>query len=222
VDHIDPRLASALAVQLERWRTTLASGAERVGWKLGVGERERIGSGPVIGHLTSATQLEPGAVYLAGSGRVVALHADAEVALELGLDVEPDADPDDVLAAIAGCGAALELVDLGGPPDDPQRIVAANVFHRAYAFGSLDQRWPAEGIEGRLIVNGEIRASAAATDDLAERVRVVAVLLAAMGERLQAGDRIIMGSIVQVPVDPGDSVTADVGALGRVYLTIAP
>jgi hypothetical protein len=40
---IDPRLAAALASQLERWRATLAGGAARVGWKLGVGEGERIG-----------------------------------------------------------------------------------------------------------------------------------------------------------------------------------
>jgi 2-keto-4-pentenoate hydratase len=44
--------------------------------------------------------------------------------------------------------------------------------------------------------------------------------LAAVGERLQPGDRLITGSVVQAPVRPGDRVTADLGPLGRVGLTI--
>jgi hypothetical protein len=65
VTEVDPRLVAALTEQLSRWRMALAHGAERVGWKLGMGEGERIGPGPVIGHLTSATRLEPGAAYRA-------------------------------------------------------------------------------------------------------------------------------------------------------------
>jgi len=41
-----------------------------------------------------------------------------------------------------------------------------------------------------------------------------------MGERLEAGDRIITGSVVQVPIKGGDQVTADLGPLGRVEITI--
>jgi 2-keto-4-pentenoate hydratase len=205
---MDPRLSSALAVQLEDWRGALRSGAERVGWKLGMGERERIGSGPVIGHLTSATQLEPGAVYRPEGA--VALHADAEVALVLAEG-----------GAITGYGAALELVDLGSPPDDAESIVAANVFHLAFALGPLDRSLPPDGVAGRLIVNGEVRASASASPDFANLVSSVGELLDVMGERLQAGDRLITGSVVQVPVEPGDEVVAELGALGRAELTIA-
>ena len=43
----------------------MREGAERVGWKLGVGERERIGGELAVGHLTSATRLDPGATYVA-------------------------------------------------------------------------------------------------------------------------------------------------------------
>jgi len=220
VTDADPRLTSALAVQLGQWRTTLSAGAERVGWKLGVGERESIGSGPVIGHLTSATRLEPGAVYRADG--LVALHADAEVGLELRLDVSPDADRESACDAIAGFGAALELVDLGAPPDDPESIVATNVFHRAFALGSLERSLPADGVEGRLIVNGEPRASATASQDFAGLVSSAAALLGEVGERLRAGDRLLMGSVVQLPVEPGDEVIADLGALGRTHLAIAP
>ena len=217
MSEIDSRLASALAVQLDGWRETLRSGAARVGWKVGVGDRERIGGGPVIGHLTSATQLEPGSAYRAAGD--ADLHADAEVALELGCDVDPDADAGAAHAAIAGYGAALELVDLG-EPGDAEAIVAANVFHRAFALGPSRPSPPAGGVRARLLVNGEVRADAASEADLAELVQVVARLLGAIGERLQAGDRIITGSVVQVAVRPGDEVVADLGDLGRVELVV--
>jgi 2-keto-4-pentenoate hydratase len=112
--------------------------------------------GPVLGHLTSATLLAPGATFRADG--VVALHTDAEVFVELGAG-----------GTIAGYGAALELCDLG-PPDGAEAIVASNVFHRA--------------------------------EDV--------------GERLRAGDRIITGSVVQVPLGPADQVSADFGAPGLV------
>jgi 2-keto-4-pentenoate hydratase len=142
VSDVDPRLVSALTAQLGLWRVALAEGAERVGWKLGVGDAERIGEGPVIGHLTSATQLEPGAAYRAEG--VVDLRADAEVALRLGADVGPDVDRETAAAAIAGFGAALELVDLGAPPPgNPEHIVATNIWHRAFALGPVAQTWSA-------------------------------------------------------------------------------
>jgi 2-keto-4-pentenoate hydratase len=217
---VDPRLAAALTIQLEQWRATLDSGALRVGWKLGIGDSERIGEGPAVGHLTSATQLEPGSMHWGRGG--ARLHADAEVGIELGADVAPNADRNASRAAIAGYGAALELVDLGAPPGSAEEIVAANVFHRAFALGSLDRPWPSDGVEGRLIVNGEARASAAAPPDYADLLLAVAALLDAVGERLRAGDRMLMGSVVQVPIAAGDEVIADLGTLGRVGLTIAP
>lgn len=88
---IDARLAAALAVQLEQWRATLRAGADRVGWKLGMGDRERIGDEVAIGYLTSATLLDPGGAYHAGCDGD--LHADAEVAFELGRDLEPMLSP---------------------------------------------------------------------------------------------------------------------------------
>ena len=81
---IDPRLAAALAVQFEQWRAALR-GAERVGWKLGIGDGERIGDEVAIGHLTSATLLDPDATYAAGAP--ADLRADAEVALRIGQPV---------------------------------------------------------------------------------------------------------------------------------------
>jgi 2-keto-4-pentenoate hydratase len=52
-------------------------------------------------------------------------------------------------------------------------------------------------------------------------VQAAARIVAAVGERLQAGDRIITGSVVQVGLEPGDEVIAELGALGRLRLVIA-
>lgn len=187
---------------------------------MGIGERESIGPGPVIGHLTSATQLDEGAVYRAQG--VGALYADAEVGLTLGRDVGPEADCGTARDAIAGYGAALELVDLGSPPDDPESIVAANVFHRAFVLGPLDRGPPpTRSVDGRLIVNGRVRAEAVASPDFGEIVRSVAALLGAIGERLNAGDCLITGAIVQLPVEPGDEVVAALGPLGTAGTRIA-
>jgi 2-keto-4-pentenoate hydratase len=214
---VDPRLSRALEAQLEQWRAALGAGAVRVGWKLGMGDAERIGADPPTGHLTSASLLEPGGLYRGPPAG--ALHADAEVAVEMGEDVAPDADADTARRAIAAYGGALEIVDLADASHDAEAIVAANVFHRAVAFGPWHRELPS--VEARLVVGGEVRAAAPAPLDLADAVRGAARVLGAVGERLRAGDRIITGSVVQVPIAPGDDVVADLGALGRVGLTIA-
>jgi 2-keto-4-pentenoate hydratase len=213
---VDPRLAAALNAQLEDWRSALAKGARRVGWKLGTGERESIGGDVVTGHLTSTTCLPSGSIYRAGGDR--ALHADAEVAVVLSAPVEGD-EPAAVRDSIGGYAAALELVDLAGT-DDPERIVAENIFHRAVSFGPVQGALPSD-LEGRLLVGGETRAAGAARGDYVSLVAAVARQLRAVGERLEAGDRIITGSFVQVRIGVGDHVVADLGPLGRAELSVA-
>jgi 2-keto-4-pentenoate hydratase len=206
---VDPRLEAALGEQLRRRRAVLAGGARHVGWKLGMGDRERIGGSVAVGYLTSATVLEPGATYAAAAG--ADLHADAEAVVELGGDTG---------AEIARYGAAIEIVDLGPLPGEPESVVAANVFHRAVAFAELAAA-PSADLEVRVSVNGDPRASARWPDDLPDRIAAAARVLASVGERLRAGDRVITGSIVQVAVGPGDEVVADFGGLARLRLRIS-
>ena len=100
------------------------------------------------------------------------------------------------------------------------RIVEANVFHRAFALGGSTRAALDPVTCGRLLVNGEERAAAPVGDGHEERVRAVADMLAAVGERLLPGDVLITGSVVQVPVRPGDEVVADLGELGSVRLHV--
>jgi hypothetical protein len=201
VSPVDPRLVAAFRRQLER----RPAGARRLGWKVGGGERESIGGELAVGHLTYATQLEDGAVYSGGGEK---LYADVEVAVKLGRQERID-----------GYAVALEINDLAAD-GDAEAIVADNIFHRAVAFGPFSATPPAGG-EAALVVNGERRAAAAVRVDVAAKVAAVARVLDAVGERLEPGDLVITGLIVNTPVAPGDDVAAEIGPLGRVRLRIS-
>jgi 2-keto-4-pentenoate hydratase len=135
------------------------------------------------------------------------LHADIEVAVELGDDLRP-----------ARYGVALEICDLAedGSIED---VVVGNDYHRAVAFGPFAPTLPRD-LEGALIVNGKRRAAGGVADDLDDRVAAVGRVLAAVGESLRPGDRVITGLIVNTPVASGDHVMAELGALGRVSLRV--
>jgi 2-keto-4-pentenoate hydratase len=139
----------------------------------------------------------------------------AALTVQLGPDLGPGADPATAAWAITGVAVALELVDLAGPADDPVSVVAANVYHRAVAFGRSRPAPLPAGIQGRLLVDGRVIEAAPVPAGVTDRVGAAARLLAAMGERLLPGDRVLTGSVVQVPVGPGHLVGAELGPLGR-------
>ncbi|HVD26677.1 MAG TPA: hypothetical protein VNB86_11875 [Gaiellaceae bacterium] len=201
---IDERLTFALQQQLLEWRAELATGAERVGWKIGRGT-EAEPWGPVLGHLTSATRLDPGGVFRAAG--TIDLRVDGELAIEVGPEGEA-----------GGFAAALELVDLDRPADDVEAVVASNVFHRAFVLSASLPHLP-DPLRARVLVDGVRRAEGAAAYEPA-LLRRAAELLAAAGERLEPGDRVITGAIVQVPVAAGNEVEVDLGDLGRLSVSI--
>ncbi len=198
---VDPVLVAAVRNQL----ASLPPDVARIGWKVGAGDAERIGDEPIaVGYLTEASLLEQGSTYHGGGE----LRVDVEVALELGGG-----------GNVVGYAAALEVCDFAnaGPPP---RVVAENVFHRAVAFGPFVPALPAE-LEAALFVNGERRCARPVDSDPVGRVAQVDRVLQAIGERFEPGDRLITGSILQAPVEPGDAVVADLGALGRVGIEVA-
>jgi 2-keto-4-pentenoate hydratase len=215
---IEPLLAAALHEQLARRQAALRQGAEHVGWTLGMGNRESIGGEIAVGYLTSTTLLVPGSHYRA-DGDGADLRADAEIVVELRADIDPRAVESDV---VGGYGAALEIVDLGVLPDEPRSVVAANVFHRAVALSEVHPALPAD-LRAELVVGDEVRASSTAPDEpeLLRRIAAAARVLDAVGVQLRAGERIITGSIVQMPVEAGDDVIAVLGDLGAIRLSIS-
>ena len=218
---VHPRIVAALDAQLAHWRAAIDAGAQRVGWKMGLGVEPveaLIGGDPVIGYLTSATVIDSGQAYSASASRE--LHAETELAIVVGDDVAGDVDLDGARDAIAGCAVALELVDVAAPPHDLEGIVEANVYHRAVALGPPRPWIRGQRSVARALVNDRPVEEATLADDYAPTVRAVAQLLAAVGERLQAGDRILSGSLTHVPVAPGDHVAAIIDDLGSLDATI--
>jgi 2-keto-4-pentenoate hydratase len=199
----DARIVSALHEQLAERRRLVDDGAARVGWKAALGIEE-VENRPVIGYLTSVTQLPSGAAHSAAGA--AELCVDAELAVEVGCD-----------GAIARYAAALELVDLGQGRGGVESVLRANVLHRAFVLGPSHDD-PVR--EARVYLNDELRAEGVAEFDLEERTEVVAYWLSALGEHLEPGDRIITGSIVQVAVAPGDEIAVDIGNLGRLKVSI--
>jgi 2-keto-4-pentenoate hydratase len=208
----DPRIVEALVEQLTEWRRSLDAGASRVGWKIGINVPEaqrKLGiKEPVIGHLTSTTQLSDGATFDASSA--AELRVEPEVALHMGANGE-----------IAGYGAAIEIVDTGNAPGDVEAIVATNIFHRGFLLAEAQPAMPA-GLEAELRVDDELRASGDAPPHYTDVVELVSRLLRDAGEELRSGDVIIAGSLTSPQaVRQGERVNVGLGPLGSLTVSIA-
>jgi 2-keto-4-pentenoate hydratase len=211
----DERVFRGTAAHLERWRSLLGDGAQRVGWKVGLNPpaaQERAGiSEPVVGHMTDRTVVPAGGVY-EGTERATELHVEPEIFVEVGDD-----------GSIAGIGPALEIVDMDLDVADIEAVLAGDIFHRGVVFGELDETGAGgdlDGLSARIVHNGEVVAEpnpAEVIGDVQVLVDLVARTLAEHGESLQRGDRIITGTLMPAPkVAKGDEFALDLGSSGAV------
>jgi 2-keto-4-pentenoate hydratase len=220
----DERIARGMATQLEARSRRQQAGERHLGWKVGFGTpqaMDRLGtSAPLVGPLAQHARLEPGAtVSLAGWATPT---LEPEIAVHLGADVAAGADRATLAEAVAGLGAAIELVDLDPDADDPEHILGCGIFQRHVMLGAVNDARSADGVTLQVRVNGEEAAAVAddvtaATGDLLDVIAGVATTLEAAGERLRAGDVVIAGSIVPaLAVGPGDEVEVRLEPLGRL------
>jgi 2-keto-4-pentenoate hydratase len=216
---IDPRLRAAMREQLAHRRVTLAAGADHIGWKLGVGERESIGGSIAVGYLTTATRLRANSEYLA-DGLGADLHADVELAVRLGSDLDPRGGADAVIGAIDAYAVALEIVDLAPFLREAEAVVATNVFHRAVAFGPHKPPLLHGPAKTTARINGQVHDDVVTDVAVGPRLIDATRILAAVEQRMCHGDWIITGSIIQVPVATGDVVEAEIERLGSTRLTV--
>jgi 2-keto-4-pentenoate hydratase len=206
------RIRRGTEALLTRRRQILAQGAEPIGWKIGFNVsavKEQLGiDRPVVGFLTTDTLLAPETDWsLDDNGPVV---VESEVAVDIGPDGR----------SIAALLPALELADMPDLELEIEQILAGNIFHRGVAFGPRVEA-PAPGT-GQIVVNGETQHTLTAAETsarLEEMVEVVASRLAAAGEELRHGDRIITGVLAPPhKASPGDTVRLELEALGSVEL----
>src|SRR5260370_28190177 len=128
----DARVVRGIRAQLEMRRARLAAGDAALGWKVGCAAPEMLKrvdrSGPLVGFLTCNALVQSGAsIPLTGWTKPV---AEPEIAVYVARDVLAGADRDTAKAAIAGISPAIEMVDLTAPPEDPERILAGNIYQR--------------------------------------------------------------------------------------------
>jgi 2-keto-4-pentenoate hydratase len=196
----------------------IAAGERRIGWKIALND-PRVQqaleiSQPVIGYLASGTEVRAGAAHsLAGATRPA---VEPEIAVHVGEG-----------GTIAGLGPALEVIDIDMPFDDLERVMAANVFHRAVVLGPVTRgRSSVDGLTARFRRNGgEELAIDVADAAIAPRDVIVLVsgYLDAVGESLRPGDVIIAGSLVTaLPASGGERFELRVDGLGSVAVELTP
>ena len=212
------RVVRGLRSQFESLESKRSGGDELVGWKVGLNAapvQEQLGiSRPVLGHLTTASLISPGAAHPVAGG--VHVGVEPEVAIHLGAG-----------GAIEALGPAIEIVDLDPAITELEAILAGNVFHRGVVLGP-----PAAGLQPSELAT--ITASVTKNGVLAERARfadageppadavaLIAERLALVGEEPGAGQVIIAGSLTPIVfVEPGDRIEVDLGPLGAVALSL--
>jgi len=225
---MDDELRLGMQTLLARWREALAAGDACAGWKIGFndpGAREKLGiAAPLVGYVLASGVVASGGSCALPEGAQGML--EIEIAIEMAEDVPAGAAPEAAYDAVARLLPALELVDFARSFESPRAILEHDIFHHAAVFNDAAGRAGAslDGVAAHGWKNGQDVGPADLSlvpADLGEVVRHVADTLGAFGENLQAGDRILAGSLVKpVPVAPGDEVTADFGPLGRVEVRL--
>ena len=215
-----------MLAQLTERRRRIDEGEASLGWKLGMGvpaAMAKLGTdAPLVGYLLAPARVDDGgSVSLDGWGNA---KLEPEIAVHMGADLPAGATRADAEAAIAGLGPAIELVDIDASADDPEAILAADIFQRHVLLGPVTDGATAAGVSARAAKNGDEAAATAdateATGDPVELVRHVANVVGAAGETLRAGEVVICGSVVPaLDVAPGDTVEVRLDPLGALTVS---
>lgn len=217
-----------MLAQLTQRRQRLEAGEASLGWKLGMGvpaAMKKLGTdAPLVGYLLASARVDDGGtVALDGWGNA---KLEPEIAVHMGADLAPGASRADAEAAIAGLGIAIELVDLDPDADDPEAILAADIFQRHVLLGPVAEGAGASGVSARVLHNGDEAAATAdateATGDPVDLVLHVATVVGEAGEALRAGEVVICGSVVPaLSIAPGDTVEVQLDPLGSLSVSFA-
>jgi 2-oxo-hept-3-ene-1,7-dioate hydratase len=225
----DPRFAQGLRAQLAQRMEELAAGSSHLGWKAGFGSPpalERLSTeGSLVGYLLHENTVPSGGTVSVARWTKAVL--EPEIAVHLSGDLPGGAGEEAAREAIGALGAAFELADIDFPPDDPEAILAANVYQRSVVLGPPRAGASLDGVEAAVFRGGDEVARTSdpeeMTGSIVELVSYLADLLDAFGERLRAGDVIIAGTVVPaLEVADGGEIHFELGPLGSVDVTIAP
>jgi len=226
---LDPRIGRGMRAQLALRAERIAAGEKPLGWKVGFGAPAAMKKlqieAPLVGFLMERALLRSGASILVDQWIKPA--AEAEIAVHMGHALAGGADRLAAAAAIAGLAPAIEIADVEFPPDDVERILAADIYQRHVILGPRDASRAGcrlEGLDCRVLRNGAESARTAdpqaLTGDYIDIVRHVADVLHACGQRLEAGEVIITGSITPpLWVEAGDEIHFELEPIGKLSVS---
>ena len=215
-----------MLAQLTQRAQRLQAGEASLGWKLGMGvpaAMSKLGTdAPLVGYLLAGARVDDGGtVSLDGWSNA---KLEPEIAVHMGADLAAGASREEAQAAISGLGVAIELVDLDPDADDPEAILAADIFQRHVLLGPVVDGAGSDGASARVLRNGEEAAATAdateATGDPVDLVLHVANVVGEAGETLRAGEVVICGSVVPaLDVAPTDTVEVRLDPLGTLTVS---
>ncbi|WP_006246275.1 2-keto-4-pentenoate hydratase [Mycolicibacterium tusciae] len=221
----DPSFELELGYRVQHHRR---QGRPLAGWKLGltahVKQRQVGVDTPLYGFLDAADGLNLGQPLPIDT--LIAPRAEPEIVFVLGDDLAgPHITTADVLTATAAVAAGIEIID---SRYEDYRFTAAdlaadNVSAGRYLVGppQLPQGLELDLLGAVLSKNGDVIATAAGAAVMGHPAAAVAWLarrLHADGEAgLRCGQVIFAGGLTAaVPVAAGDTITVDIGQLGRI------
>ena len=221
-------LSQAYEVQDGFLAGRVSEGAKIVGWKVGCTSaaiRRQFGlSQPISGKLLDPDIFHDGAQLPASA--YVDCAVEPELVFRLGADLEGEVDDQQIICAIAGVCAGIELHNYRfwyGRPTS-QELIASNGIHAGLVLGQdrpFPPSWDLDSEEVSILVNGEVRASGKCLEIMGgalQSLQWLAKHTAARGQRLRAGQLVIPGSAVElVRVGTGDSVEARFATVGSCH-----
>ena len=203
---IDERVKRGMQAQLAARRDRLIAGERTLGWKVGFGASAAMSAldidKPLIGYLLHSGIMASGSELPYSDFTKPAI--EPEIAVYLGADVAGGSDATTIEAAISALGPAIEIADVSfAPTEGVEKILAGNIYQRGVILGAVDERRAGAKLTDLTATIRRNGVDVDTPDDLESNtgrilgvVAVVADTLAAMGERLSAGQLIIVGSIV--------------------------
>jgi 2-keto-4-pentenoate hydratase len=216
------------AINRQQWQ---AEGRRMTGYKVAFTTAESqkaFGTNePVYGTLFEDMRFESGSTI--PTGILAAPKVEGEIVLELGADLDGEADVATIRRSVAAIYPALEI------PDSPISgkltavdMAAANAAAAGYVLGerhAIDAGFDLAAISLTMKHNGKTVSSGVSSICMGDPLNVLVWLarkLAAAGIPMRAGQIVFAGSLIPIiAAAPGDSFEAVVDGLGTVGVTFA-
>ncbi|MVO15433.1 2-oxo-hept-4-ene-1,7-dioate hydratase [Parasedimentitalea huanghaiensis] len=232
-------LDDAYAVQKALVSLKLASGRQKIGWKIGLTSRAmqdalKIDT-PDSGVLLDDMLFESGATVPAG--RFIQPRIEAEIAFVMKSPLAgEDCTRADVLVATDHVAPSLEILDTRIQRADPAtgqaRIITDTISDNAanagivlgrerHSVDAQDLRWTGAIVSRNSTVE-ETGLGAGVLNDPVTSVLWLARCMASYGQQIEAGDIVLSGSFIRpIECPSGSKITADFGPFGSVDISFA-